>query len=111
LTKLVKQWRGRGRPSAFLDDVQLHGEPPPGHEPGLGFPSGHTAVAFAMAVVVMPYLSIRWRVAVAVVAVVVAIARMYFGAHLPLDTLGGAALGVAIGACIHLFMDLVTHRH
>ena len=111
LAKLVKQWRGRGRPSAFLDDVHLHGQPGPGSEPGLGFPSGHTAVAFALAVVAMPYLRIRWRVAVAAVAVVVAVARMYFGAHLPLDTIGGAALGVAIGACVHLFMDMVTHRH
>ena len=111
LAKVVKQWLGRGRPAAFFDDVQFHGHSRPGTEAGLGFPSGHTAVAFAMAVVVMPYLTIRWRVAVGLLAGVVALARLYFGAHLPLDTIGGAALGVAVGACVHLLMDLVTHRH
>ena len=111
LAKVVKQWLGRGRPSAFFDDVHLHGHAATTGDAGLGFPSGHTAVAFAMAVVVMPYLTVRWRVAVGVLACVVALARLYFGAHLPLDVIGGAALGVAVGAWVHLVMDLVTHRH
>ena len=46
-----------------------------------------------------------------VLAATVAFTRIYFGAHFPLDVLGGAALGVAIGASVHLVMDLATHHH
>ena len=34
--------------------------------------------------------------------VLVALARVYVGAHLPLDVVGGAALGVAVAAGVHL---------
>jgi glycosyltransferase 2 family protein len=34
--------------------------------------------------------------------VVVCLARIYVGAHLPLDVLGGIALGLAIGAAVRL---------
>ena len=32
----------------------------------------------------------------------VALSRVYVGAHLPLDVVGGAALGVAVAAGVHL---------
>lgn len=37
--------------------------------------------------------------------------RLYFGAHFPLDALGGAALEIAVGATVHLVMDRITHHH
>ena len=46
-----------------------------------------------------------------VLTATVALTRPYFGAHPPLDALGGAALGIAIGATVHLVMDRVTHHH
>ena len=54
--KLVKEGVGRGRPAAFLDDVIER----PAWE-GLGFVSGHAAVAFALATVAIPYLRGWWR--------------------------------------------------
>ncbi len=110
LARLMKDLLGRGRPGAFFDDVNTRGAGGIGDE-GLGFPSGHAAVAFALATVVYPYLHLRWRVVTLALAASVGFARLYFGAHLPLDVLGGAALGVALGACVHLVMDLVTHHH
>jgi undecaprenyl-diphosphatase len=110
LGRLMKGLLGRGRPAAFFDDVNTRGAGPIG-DAGPGFPSGHTAVAFALAAVAYPYLPARWRAVTLVLAATVGFARMYFGAHLPLDVLGGAALGVAVGACAHLIMDLVTHHH
>ncbi len=111
LARVLKDLLERGRPASFYEDVNLRGSLGDGSDLGLGFPSGHSAVAFALAVVCFPYLSLRWRVVGAVLAAVVAFARLYFGAHFPLDALGGAALGVAIAACVHLLMDLVTHHH
>jgi undecaprenyl-diphosphatase len=35
-------------------------------------------------------------------AVLVALARVYVGAHLPLDVLGGAALGLAVAGAVRL---------
>ena len=64
--------------------------------------SGHAAVAVALAVVAFPYLGRRARWAVGGLAVFVCVARVYVGAHLPLDVVGGAALGLVVGAVVRL---------
>ncbi|MBW3575119.1 MAG: phosphatase PAP2 family protein [Actinobacteria bacterium] len=111
LARLMKDLLERGRPASFFDDVDLRGSLGQGNDLGLGFPSGHVTVATAMAIVAFPYLTLRWRVVAVILAAIVAFARLYFGAHFPLDALGGVALGVAIAAIVHLALDLLTHRH
>jgi undecaprenyl-diphosphatase len=97
--KGVKHIVGRPRPGGLLDDVQrLEGSA------GMGFVSGHTAVAVALATVASPYLPRRWRWVVWGVAWSVGFARIYEGAHLPLDVVGGAALGWAVGATVLLVL-------
>jgi membrane-associated phospholipid phosphatase len=98
--KVVKQFVTRGRPATLVDDVEIHGAV--AH--GLGFVSGHAAVAVALAVVAFPYLGRRWRWVAVGLAVVVCVARVYVGAHLPLDVVGGAALGLAAGAGVGLVL-------
>ena len=89
-----KAWVSRGRPADYLAVVNTRFE----HVPtGNGYPSGHTAVAFAVATLVAGSLRGRWRVVPYPLAALVGIGRLYFGAHLPLDVVGGAALGVAVG--------------
>ena len=109
--KVMKDLLERGRPPSFFEDVRLRGSLGAGGDEGMGFPSGHATVAFALAIVVFPYIRLPWRVATVVLATIVAFSRLYFGAHFPLDVLGGAALGVAIAATVHLALDLVTHHH
>jgi glycosyltransferase 2 family protein len=85
-----KQIVGRGRPGALLDDVhmrELFGEGSP------GFPSGHAAVAWALTVVASAFVAARWSTLALVLAAVVVVGRMYVGAHLPLDLVGGLSLG------------------
>ena len=89
--KLVKPLVGRGRPAAVLDDVRVRGQP----QTGLGFPSGHAAVAMTLALLV-PSPDPRQRRAAVGAAVIVGLARMYVGAHLPLDVVGGLAIGTAV---------------
>jgi undecaprenyl-diphosphatase len=69
---------------------------------GRGFVSGHAATLAALATVAWPWLGRRGRVVVAVLVVVVCLTRVYVGAHLPLDVVGGAGLGVAVGGVVRL---------
>jgi undecaprenyl-diphosphatase len=85
---------GRHRP----DVPRLDGSPV-----GSSFPSGHTAAAAAyaaIAVVVFWHTRKHWaRIAVAtattLIAVIVALARIYRGMHFVSDTVAGAVLGCA----------------
>jgi len=100
LAIVVKNLVHRGRPSQFLPDVNLHGPA----ASGLGFISGHAAVAVALASVASPYLSRRARRVAWTLAAVVCLSRVYVGAHWPLDVIGGAAVGFAVGAAVHLLL-------
>jgi undecaprenyl-diphosphatase len=68
----------------------------------LGFPSGHAVFAFAIAGLVAPYLGRRGTVVAYALAVLNSLARVYLGAHNPLDVVAGAFVGVAIAAVVSL---------
>ena len=93
LAKLVKGFVVRGRPASVLDDVVIRGSAATGR----GYVSGHATIATLMLVLAWPYLGKPWRWVGLGVAVFVCLARVYVGAHLPLDVVGGAALGLALG--------------
>lgn len=90
---VVKAIVERGRPAALFDEVTIRES---GID-GFGFVSGHTAVACALATVAASVLGGRWRAVLFALAAIVGVARIYVGAHLPLDVIGGAALGLACG--------------
>jgi undecaprenyl-diphosphatase len=104
LAKVAKGWVGRGRPGALLADVTE------GRETfasgSLGYPSGHAAVAGALTVILIPYLPPRWRWLPLVLIAIVFVGRLYVGAHLPLDLIGGAALGAAAGGAANLIVGV-----
>jgi glycosyltransferase 2 family protein len=100
LALAVKTVVGRGRPPDLLDEVNVRGAA----ADGLGYVSGHAAVAVATATILSPYLSRRWRRFAWTVAFLTCASRIYVGAHLPLDVVGGAALGWAAGAVVHLLL-------
>ncbi len=96
--RVVRDLIGRGRPLDLLTHVAVRGP----RITGSGFPSGHTTTAAALAAAAAPYLPRRARRTVWVGAALVAVARVYVGAHLPLDVVGGFALGAAVGAIVNL---------
>jgi undecaprenyl-diphosphatase len=98
LAKAVKPLVGRGRPASELVTVEIRGA----EEGDRGFPSGHAAVSCALTVIAWPAVPRTWRPALAGLAGFVPLARMYVGAHLPLDVAGGSALGLAIGCAVRL---------
>ena len=94
LAKVVKDAFPRGRPGAILEEATLRGI----GAGGRGYPSGHAAVSAASSFGLWAYLPRRWRWVPVGLTGIVCLARVYVGAHLPLDVVGGAALGVATGA-------------
>jgi undecaprenyl-diphosphatase len=107
LAMVVKSLVHRPRPGALLVDVHLRGAPVSGN----GYPSGHAAVAFALAVIAWLWFGPRLRWAFLAAAAAVCFGRMYVGAHLPLDVVGGAAMGMISGAFVGLVLHVRRHGH
>jgi membrane-associated phospholipid phosphatase len=96
LAKPLKRLGGRGRPAALLEGVTLRE-----HIGGdLGWPSGHTAVATTLAAILAPELPAVATPVLAAVVAEVGFARMYVGAHLPHDIVGGLGLGLMVSAVV-----------
>ena len=99
LAKVIKEYVARGRPAAVMEEV-IERE---GFSPNsLGFPSGHAAVAWAITIILLAYVGRPWQIAAIIVAILVPMVRMYVAAHLPLDLIGGAALGVAVASAVNM---------
>jgi membrane-associated phospholipid phosphatase len=103
LCKVVKRIVRRGRPVDCLDDVVITGNA----QRGLGFPSGHAAVATTLTVIGSRLLPRPVSRLVWVVPVLVGAGRQLVGAHLPLDVAGGAALGVTAGSLANIALDAI----
>jgi membrane-associated phospholipid phosphatase len=98
LKELVHRERpGTTIPGAILRDVPSAGP---------SFPSGHAVIAFGIVVLLLPYLRRRWQVVIVVLAVLNSVARVYLGGHSPLDVIGGAAAGAAVGALLNLLVGV-----
>jgi membrane-associated phospholipid phosphatase len=100
LAKVVKGEVPRGRPDGLLSDVVIRGTAALGR----GYVSGHAAVVTSLLVVAWPWLGRPARIGCTVLVVAVCLARVYVGAHLPLDVVGGAALGLAVAGGVRLVL-------
>ena len=96
--KLVKQVVRRPRPADLLPAIRGRGR----DAAGLGYLSGHAAVAVALGAAALPRLGPAARALTLTAIPLVGLTRVYVGAHLPLDIAGGAALGLAADAAAGL---------
>lgn len=82
------------RPAAILphDTFEIIGPVLTKH----AFPSGHSFTAFACWTLVALHVSRRWLPPLMAIAALAAFSRIAVGAHWPLDTLVGSALGILV---------------
>ena len=106
LERVAKLLVHRQRPGTTVPDAILRGVP----HGGLSFTSGHAIITFAIAGLLVLVLPRRWGVVALVLAACNAVARVYLGAHNPLDVVGGAAIGLAIAAVLDMLLNVAHDR-
>ncbi|MCB0209914.1 MAG: VanZ family protein [Anaerolineae bacterium] len=77
----------------------------------LAFPSGYTAMAFSVAIIIiLAYRRWDWSLLAVGGAIFIAFSRIYLGLHYPSDILGGVVLGSAIGAACYAIIGELPNR-
>src|SRR5262249_58961889 len=99
VAKLLVQ---RQRPGTTVPDAILRGVP----HGGLSFTSGHAIITFAIAGLLVMVLPRGWGVLAIVLATCNAVARVYLGAHHPLDVVGGAGIGLGVAAVLGMVLGV-----
>ena len=108
LERGVKAMVTRERPAASIGSgIEVRGDV---HLSGESFVSGHAVLVAALVTVITPWLPARRRIVAWVVVGVVCVARVYVGAHNPLDVVCGAALGLALGGGLNLLLGVPEPR-
>jgi undecaprenyl-diphosphatase len=109
LERLVKAAVSRQRPGTTIGaSAELRGDV---HAVGESFVSGHAVLIAALACLIVPYLPRSWRFVPWALVGLVMVARVYVGAHNPLDVICGAALGVAIGSVLNLVVGVPVDQY
>jgi membrane-associated phospholipid phosphatase len=91
----------RQRPGTSQRDAVLRGDVP---RSGPSFPSGHVILVAAIGSVLVPLLPVAWWWAPYGLALVVAVGRVYVGAHNPLDVTAGLGAGLLAGCIVATFV-------
>ena len=107
VAKGVKKLIGRGRP--YDHDPTTNLRLATKTDGSLGYVSGHAAVASALATIIGSGRSPLAVAGLQTFALFVGATRIYAGAHLPLDVVGGAALGILVGEAANSIRSHLSH--
>ena len=91
VTNLVlKNWVARIRPYEVIEGLKCLVSP----EKDFSFPSGHTTNSLACGWVLFRRAPRKYGVPALVLAILIALSRLYVGVHYPTDVLAGALIGI-----------------
>ena len=96
---IIKNWVARIRPYELIQGLECI----VAKADDFSFPSGHTTNSLACAWVLFRKAPRKWGVAALVLAILIALSRLYVGIHYPTDVLGGAVIGIG-SACLALWL-------
>lgn len=96
---IIKNWVARIRPYELIQGLECI----VAKEKDFSFPSGHTTNSLACAWVLFKLSPKKVGVPALVLAILIALSRLYVGVHYPTDVLGGAVIGIG-SACLALWL-------
>ena len=103
---LIKNLAARTRPYEVIDGLTYLIPKPREYS----FPSGHAGSSFAAAWVMFRQLPKRCGVPALVLAVLIALSRVYVGVHYPSDVLFGVIAGIVIGLAAETIVEWVEQK-
>lgn len=89
LSSILKAWLAIPRPDAAISGVEARLEP----AIGFGFPSGHTAIAMVLFLILAPYVNSKHKIIFGLLVFFVGLSRVVLGVHYVSDVLGGLLVG------------------
>jgi undecaprenyl-diphosphatase len=105
---LVKEVVERSRPGTTIGNVTMRGDV---SAHGLSFVSGHAVIVTAIAGLLTPILPRAWKWVPWVFVVMNGVARVYVGAHNPLDIIGGIGVGLVIAGVLNALLAPTRVQH
>ena len=96
---LLKHAVDRTRPYELISGLELLVSP----ADDASFPSGHSAISFTIATILMFQLPKKFGIPAMVLAALIAFSRLYVGIHFPTDVIFGAISGFVFG-CIAIVL-------
>lgn len=103
---LLKNLIARTRPYEVIPELTYLVSKPGDYS----FPSGHTGSSFAAACVMFRELPKKYGVPALVLAILIALSRLYVGVHYPSDVLFGMISGIAISYGAVAIVERISNR-
>ena len=96
---IIKNWVARVRPYELIHGLECI----VARADDFSFPSGHTTNSLACAWVLFRRAPKKWGVPALILALLIALSRLYVGIHYPTDILGGLVIGIG-SACFAMWL-------
>ena len=103
---LLKNLIARTRPYEVIEGLTYLVSKPTDYS----FPSGHAGSSFVTAWVMFRQLPKRYGVPALILAILIALSRLYVGVHYPSDVLIGVIDGIAIGMAAEAIVEWIIQR-